>query len=189
MDYKARFPKISTWPASCHDKLRHPLPYEYPGYGGIHEFNSPDGSATFLAIPARVTEYPEGIVYYLLEAPPGCPMRVAYESGKISFDDFLDHKGWLIEMTSVIGSDLDEEVRYIHPCQIDTETRANLQEFSGNPFEILLSNMEWLNNFDREIGRDPTPRVRKANEILRLHRSKIAASSALNIDESRRFHD
>lgn len=53
-------------------------------------------------------------------------MRIAYECGEIPFDDFLDNKGWLIEMTSVLGSYADEPVRYIHPSHIDSQTRAVL---------------------------------------------------------------
>lgn len=174
-DYKTRFPKISTWPSSCAENLRKPLPYEYPGYGGIHEIDSPDGSTTFLAIPARVTENPEGVIYYLLEAPQGSPMRDAYERGEIPFDDFLDHKGWLIELIGVIGTNFEEPVRYIHPSHIDSKTRADLQKFNEPPFEILLRKMQRLNSFDRRIGRDPNPRLKRMQEILRLHGSKIAA--------------
>jgi hypothetical protein len=144
MDYRSRFPVIPRWSFEVLNTVRHPLPYVYPGLGGVEEIDAPDGSTIFLSI--GISAYSVGerdfLVRYLIEAPPSDLMRASFERGELPMEDFAAHRGWLIRIENEILNEDDCTTSYIHPLQMDKRARDELSELGEvSPYEYLLSKL------------------------------------------------
>jgi hypothetical protein len=168
MDYKSRYPKLSGWTNKHLDTLRHPMPYVGPCIAEITELDAPDESTVFLAFFGDFVLDIETIVWYLVEAPPGDVMRSAFEAGEVSMEDFWDHRGWLIRMeTSVMGQD-DPWMQYIHPSQMDLNSRAHLQSYRDqSPYYRLIHKLSHLLEIEQSRGEDTSESQRQINEAMK----------------------
>ena len=141
MDYRDKNPNISYWKIPTEfDLQREASLYEGPNVSHICEFIPPDASTTFLAIYGGGEEdenFDLSTVRYLIEAPPECPMRRAFEIGDITWEDFWSHKGWLIEATTPSLFSDSYIVRYIHPSQMGPYTTKFIAEHSDkSPIQL-----------------------------------------------------
>jgi hypothetical protein len=168
MDYKTRYPNIPRWSDEHLNTMRHPMPYTGPCITEIMELEAPDHSAVFLAFFGRCCIDEEMIVWYLVEAPPGDLMRNAFEAGDVTMEDFWDHRGWLIRMETKVMSCEDPVMQYIHPAQMDSESRANLQSYGDqSPYERLIEKLNMLVDFYRSRGEDASEYQRQIQEAKR----------------------
>jgi hypothetical protein len=168
MDYKSRNPILPRWSDDHLNTLRHPMPYIGPCIAEIMELDSPDRSAVFLAFSGGYF-LDEGIVIkYLVEAPSDDVMRRAFEAGDISMEDFWDHRGWLIRMETRIMSTDDPVMKYIHPAQMDLQSRGILQSYKDrSPYERLIDKLYILVDFYSSLGQDVSEYERQIIEAKR----------------------
>jgi hypothetical protein len=129
MDYKKQNPVLPIWPASVIYGQRKPMPFCDPNQSQIREIDAPDKSSKFLLICGAMLEEADTSIYYLVEANPNDSMRIAFENGEVSMEDFWSHKGWVIKMEYKLLSDDDLDVCYIHPSQIDGFARQRFSRF------------------------------------------------------------
>lgn len=180
MDYKTRFPNLPRWTDNVFDSLNNPIPFIDPGFGRIIELQAPDNSTCFLGIGSTYLagsgEGDEGLIYYLLEAPRNCPMRKAFELGKISYDDFIGHRGWLIRLQTKVMSKEDPIVTYIHPQQLSEGVGSFFKQFEPiNPYQRLYDGLVFVRNFNHDIGEEYKSYDKRIEDFLRDHGEKLAA--------------
>jgi hypothetical protein len=168
MDYKSRNPSLPRWSFDHLNTLRNPMPYIGPCIADIVELDAPDKSSVFLVFFGTSNIDSEIVTRYLVEAPPGETMRQAFEAGEVSMEDFWDHRGWLIRMDRRILSADDPTVTYIHPTQMDSESRANLQSYGDqSPYERLIEKLYILVDFYSSLGQDVSEYHRQIQEAKR----------------------
>jgi hypothetical protein len=95
-------------------------------------------------------------------------MRSAFEAGEVSMEDFWDHRGWLIRMeTSVMGDD-DPRMQYIHPSQMDSNSRMHLQSYGDqSPYYRLIHKLSHLLEIEQSRGEDTSESQRQINEAIK----------------------
>lgn len=175
MDFKERHPQIAYWPRSSFEDALNPAPFQHPGLGRIFEIRALDGTV-FLSMPSWQLPDDEAITRFLIEAPRDCPTRAAFETGGISFDDYWDHKGWLVKLRCELVSENDYEACYITPSQIDLATRQKFRQFDGvSPYQYLLEGMEHFLKSAISKGEDVTERKKRIQDFYRKYGDKIAA--------------
>lgn len=152
------------------------MPYIHPGFGHVTELDAPDKSAVFLTIGTCSNIDEEILVRYLLEAPPGYPMREAFENGEISIEDFADHRGWLIRLQKKILSPEDFVATYIHPTQIDPRVRRFYRRFeSVGPYQKLVDGLKTIRDIQKKCGLEYNLYDVELEHIYKNYSSKVAA--------------
>jgi hypothetical protein len=175
MDYKSRNPTLRHWSYEHLNTLRNPMPYIGPSIADIIELDAPDRSTVFLAFFGIYSLDEEIVTRYLVEAPPGDVMRSAFEAGDVSMEDFWDHRGWLIRMETKILDCEDSVMQYIHPAQMDSESRASLQRYGDqSPYERLIENLKMLVDFYRRRGEDTSEYQRQIQEAIKHMPPRLA---------------
>ncbi len=167
MDFKARNPILPRWTYDQLNSLRHPMPYLMPYFGDVIELDAPDRSTIFLAFRGRCDFDEVMIVNYLIEARPDDVMRRAYEAGDINMEDFWDHRGWLIRMETRLVDYDDPPIQYVHPSQMDRESRAKLQSFGDlSPYEHLIKIYTNIVELSKAFGDDTSEYQWRIDELI-----------------------
>ncbi len=168
MDYKSRNLILPRWSCDHVDTMRNPMPYARSCLTDIMELDAPDRSTTFLVFYGHGLLDEEITFWYLVEAPRDCIMRRAFETGEISMEDFWDHKGWLIQMETILMATSDPVIKYIHPTQMDAASRANLQSLNGrSPYEHMIDRLTSLLKFRKDQGVDISDYQAQIDDVIR----------------------
>lgn len=153
MDYKQRNPNIKYWPNSESNPICAPFPYDEPARVHIFELDAPDFSTQFLGLPFHISENEELFITCLIEAPETCPMRRKYEFGDITWEEFWQHRGWLIEYQYEFRANGGAHVRYIHPSEMVERKRSYLTNFNHeSPMALKLQELESRSTFNWHLG-------------------------------------
>ncbi|MCX6116121.1 MAG: hypothetical protein NT027_01155 [Proteobacteria bacterium] len=147
MDFRDRFPDLKYWPSAVADRCHWIFPYNRLGRGALLEYPAPDDSTSFLVI-AHFDESKEGSVgrffCYGVEAPLGYEMRTEFERGRINWTDFMSHRNWLIELTSVLFDPGPIGLRYVSWTDVHPSCKESLIHLDGlgGPYHMLHENLK-----------------------------------------------
>lgn len=143
MDFKSRNPHIDYWRDSMLETMHSPFPFDAPMQVPLFQIDAPDQSTQFLGLPFDMCENEELMVTYLVEAPSDCPMRQEFECGELTWQEFWQHRGWLIEYKYEFHIDGGAFVRYVHPSHmIEREKHYMIECNNISPMELKLEALE-----------------------------------------------
>ena len=179
MDYKARNSVPHPWNDDILTNIREPAPFHRsPCRWSPYEMDAPDFSTVFLVLEGAFIESTLTAVRYGIEAPRNCPVRKAFELGEISWPDFWDHKGWILQSEQDMSTRICRST-YIHPSQMNVLTRKKLEKFGDTgPYELILRNLAFFWRVAKSRGVDEATCEKEYREYLALHGHKIARIAA-----------
>lgn len=180
MDYKARHGKPLTWTHRIFEAAHAPEPFNVFSSTYLKEIVAPDESTVFLELSGDIDETKGTISSYGIEAASSCPVRKAFEIGEMSWLDFWEHRGWLIQFTfdlQVFKGPIRAE--FISPSQINKDTYTHLRLLGNqSPFAIKRQQLEAAWRCAARSGIDLVQAEREYRSFLIRHGSKIDLKAA-----------
>ena len=178
MDFKSRYPVPLTWTCDEFGEATRPAPYDCLSHASLSEILARDGVTTFLLMVSIHDIDADPAIYYGIDAPRNCPMRQAFEWGKISWADYWAHKGWLLKIECPWNPGI-LKTSYITPDQMDITTHRDLQQLEGQyPYDVKRRILELGCDLAKSGTREATAAEREYRQFMTMyghHFAKLAA--------------
>lgn len=116
---------------------------------------------------------------HLIEAPDNCPMRRKFEFGEITWQEFWQHRGWLIEYHYESDLDGGAHVCYVHPSQMVERKKFYVRNFNhDSPMALKLWELERRSSFDWHVGDNMEELAKQLAEFREKYPEIVLPNSA-----------
>lgn len=177
MDYRARSEKPPVWSEQEFQRQMLVDLYREADCLGMFQLDAPDQSTSFITCFDACTEDLSIAYYYAIEAPRSCPVRQAFEVGKISWMEFWSHKDWLLRIDAPSTGDCAS--RYITFEDIDSSTIRFFQNYGNNgPFLLMIKQLKSGITLAKFDGGDAMEEERDLHNFLSVHGHRLRDSAA-----------
>ena len=157
---------------------RRPEPWDRFTGATLTELDTPDGSATFLFILGNFAEDEGMLTFYGIEAPRHCVMRVAFEWGDITWDEYWTHRDSVCRLILPFSPG-QIYASMISPTSIDIMTQRRFQNLDNLfPYEIKRLHLESSWKQAWATGQDPVKAEWEYHEFMNRHGHRFSKSAA-----------
>ncbi|MCX6116613.1 MAG: hypothetical protein NT027_03665 [Proteobacteria bacterium] len=181
MDFKDRYPELKRWPYWVFDKRTALYPYCEILSAGIGEFQAFDNSTTFLIIYDTVSEEDQTWRAFAMESPKEWINRRNFEKGLMTWTDFFQSRGWLLELKGDFCKYTDPTSRYIDSSELSPEVKERFKELDpgGSPFQILHEHLLEYWAALIKLGFNATEHQSRYHSFIKDYGHMLSPSSAV----------
>jgi hypothetical protein len=173
MDYRGRNKIPPKWPGADFDRQMQVQIYQQADSLGMFQLDAPDHSTGFLTCFAFCSEDLSQSQFYAIEAPRGCPMRQAFEIGKISWMEFWSHKGWLLRL-DVPGHSGDVASNYITMDDLDDLTIQYFKYYGHEgPLLLMAAQLKARIDIAKFEGKDAMEEERDYRQFMAINGHRL----------------